>query len=211
MSGRPTMNFKTFLESYYDPAPINFKNMIAGDFPAHASSKFLSKALEYIKDAKYGVEVRMGHDWDAIHRLDRVNTVPSIEIGWTLPGNFFTYYNLLRDEDKEEIGDAFIPLFKKIDKEFSLKTKDVDWTKKFEVRTYGCLKQALDLGADLGNFKFISKVNKASAERYHKLNGMDSIRDINKLKGNEQRDAIHHYSKNIQQALSQLIVKNKTR
>lgn len=146
-----------------------------------------------VKKSKVDVEVRQETVF-----FDKSNSYPVVTVGWDIDVSFWKYLGLFDEKMKSVLAEIINKKLKKIDAEFKLKTKDVDWSKKFNVHLDWRIQQALDLaGIDADSLKICDFVDKKISDRYQNMNSREALKGINSLSGDEQRRAINRHADDI--------------
>jgi hypothetical protein len=160
-----------------------------------------------MKEIKTEVRVDDTHDWQGDwNSKNKRDTLSEISVFWTIPGEFFLYYDFLHDADKSKIDSKVDKIFKQLDREFEEKTKGIDFVKnKFRIRVDPSIQLALKMDIFDGKLKFMKKIDNAIGQRYHELNSYDAVKSINAIQDPREKErAIDKMAKNIIQVLAQL-------
>lgn len=177
---------------------MRFKELLHGDFPEkyrkiyiERAKKELAKADEFVKVDVKKREFPWAGEGDYI-----------VTFSWNIENNFFQYYDLLSDEEKQQIQRLANKALKKIDQEFDALEAQFTPDKSFEVRIDYSLLFAVT--HTRFTYRFAEWLKKAVGERYHYLNSREYLKKINSLSGYQQRDAMHQHGKDVKQTLELL-------
>jgi hypothetical protein len=153
-----------------------------------------------LKQVKWKVELRDVYDYD---RYDVKKSAKELYVGWNLPGTFFLYYELLLPDARRKVDTMVNGIIKKIDAEFEKVVQKLNW-KEDKVSTQ--VDRGLQYAAKHGhiNPEFIKKIHQGAALRYHEINSLKTVREINKLSGREQEEAMKKFTKDLLATLKNL-------